>query len=330
VVTPRENLLIALRCEEPYWLPCPLFDGSVAVVSHGLAEHCASGRDAWGVEWVLRDSRSGSFPSSHPLTDPGMVDNYPYPQPEAVDTSGAKAALKGVDRRSTLVAGDNGWGLFERAWLLVGMRRLFAWSYRYPEAVKRLMERIAEVKVGLTERLATELEVDMVMYGDDWGMNDRLLFSPSWWREFDKPWQEKLYRVAKQYGLIVYQHSDGRVEELVPDLVEIGVDVLNIQRECNDWVSLMSSCRGKVALWGGVSARTLDLGTPLDVEREVKWVAELGHSGGIVLAPGHSMHYPPENMETMRLAWMKYGWYKALTAAAQELSGLKGGGERER
>jgi len=58
--------------------------------------------------------------------------------------------LEGVDRSRVLAAGDNGWGLFERAWLLVGMRRLFAWSYRYPEAVKRLTERIAEVKVGLT------------------------------------------------------------------------------------------------------------------------------------------------------------------------------------
>ena len=125
-------------------------------------------------------------------------------------------------------------GLFERAWLLVGMLRLFAWSFRYPEAVKRLMERIAEVKIVLTEKLATELEVDMVMYGDDWGMNDRPFFSLSWWREFVKSWQEKLYRVAKRCGLIVYQRSDGRVEELVPDLVEIGVDFLNVQRECND------------------------------------------------------------------------------------------------
>lgn len=310
MVTPKDNLLTALRGEEPYWLPCPLFDGSVVVVGHGLVEHCASGRDAWGVEWVLRDPKSGSFPVSHPLVGPRAVDNYPFPSPEAADVSAAKYALKEVDRGEVLVAGDNGWGLFERAWLLVGMRRLFAWSYRYPEAVKRLMERIAEVKAGLTEKLATELEVDMVMYGDDWGMNDRLLFSPSWWREFVKPWQEKLYRVAKQYGLLVYQHSDGRVEELVPDLVEMGVDVLNIQRECNDWVSLMSSYRGRVALWGGVSARTLDLGTPLDVEREVEWVAELGRDGGAVLAPGHSMLYPPENLEAMKLAWMKYGRYK--------------------
>jgi hypothetical protein len=101
-------------------------------------------------------------------------------------------------------------------------------------------------------------------------MNNRLLFSLSWWREFVKPWQEKLYKVAGQYGLIVYQHSDGRVEELVPALVEIKVDVLNVQRECNDWGSPTSSYRGEVALWGGVSAHTLDLGAPLDVEREVK------------------------------------------------------------
>jgi len=214
-----------------------------------------------------------------------MVDDYPFPSPEAADTGAARSALKGVDRSRVLVAGDNGWGLFERAWLLVGTRRLFAWSYRYPEAVKRLTERIAEVKVGLTEKLATELEVDIVMYGDDWGMNDRLLFSLSWWREFVKPWREKLYRVAKQYGLFVYQHSDGRVEELVPDLVEMGVDVLNIQRECSDWIALHSTYRGKVALWGGVSASTLDLGTPFDVEREVKLVAELGRSGGSCWPP---------------------------------------------
>ena len=52
------------------------------------------------------------------------------------------------------------------------------------------------------------------------------------------------------------------------------------------------------------------MGAPLDVEREVKWVAELGRSGGVVLAPGHSILYPVENVEAMRAAWMKYGAYK--------------------
>ncbi|RLF05008.1 MAG: hypothetical protein DRK00_05475 [Thermoprotei archaeon] len=307
--SPKENLLMALWHEEPYWLPCPTFDGSLIVVSHGLVEHRLRGRDAWGVEWALRDERSGSFPVTHPLKDPEMIDEYPFPSPEEADLTPAIEVVKEVNREEVLVAGDNGWGLFERAWLLVGMERLFVWSYRYPDAVKRLIERIAEVKVRLTERLAEEAEIDMVLYGDDWGMNDRLLFPPEWWREFIMPWQAKLYRAAKQYGVLVYQHSDGRVEDLIPYLVEMGVDALNIQPECNDWRSIKERYGAKVTLWGGVSARTLDLGSPIDVEREVAWVAELGRDGGVVLAPGHSMMYPPENIEAMRRAWIRYGWY---------------------
>lgn len=308
--SPKENLLMALRHEEPYWLPCPMFDGSVITVSHGLVEHCLEGRDAWGVEWVLKDARSGSFPVTHPLRDPEMIDNYPFPSPEEADLTSAVRAAKEVKRDEVLVAGDNGWGLFERAWLLVGMERLFVWSYRYPGAVKRLIERIAEVKVGLTRRLAEEAEVDMVLYGDDWGMNDRLLFPPEWWREFIRPWQARLYRAAKEYGVLVYQHSDGRVEDLIPDLVELGVDVINVQPECNNWPLIKRRYGRRVTLWGGVSARTLDLGTPGDVEREVRAAAELGRDGGVVLAPGHSMRYPPENVEAMRRAWIKYGWYR--------------------
>lgn len=208
-----------------------------------------------------------------------------------------------------MVAGDNGWGLFERAWLLVGMEKLFVWSHKYPDAVKRLIERIAEVKVRLTERLVEEVGVEMILYGDDWGMNDRLLFTKRWWMDFIMPWQAKLYATAKRYDVLVYQHSDGRVEELLPHLVELGVDIVNIQAECNDWLGIKRKYGEKLTLWGGVSARTLDLGTVEDVEREVRTVAELGRDGGIVLAPGHSLKFPPENVEVMKLAWLKYGAY---------------------
>lgn len=307
---PRENLLAALRHEEPEWLPCPMFDGSVVVVSHGLVEHCLEGRDAWGVVWVLRDERSGSFPAFHPIKSPEAIDDYPFPTPKLADLNDALRVVKEVDRSAVLLAGDNGWGLFERAWLLVGMEKLFVWSFSYPDAVKRLVEGIAEVKVELTRRLAEEVGIEMILYGDDWGMNDRLLFSLRWWRDFIKPWQAKLYRVAKQYGLIVYQHSDGRVEDLLPDLVEMGVDIVNIQAECNNWPSVKKKFAGRLTLWGGVSARTLDLGAPSDVEAEVKTVAELGREGGVVLAPGHSMKYPVENVEAIKRAWLKYGRYK--------------------
>jgi len=80
-----------------------------------------------------------------------------------------------------MLAGDNGWGLFERAWLSVGMPRLFVWFFRYPDAVESLSRRIAEVKTGLSEKLIDDVGIDMIMYGDDWGMEDRPPVSPEEW-----------------------------------------------------------------------------------------------------------------------------------------------------
>ena len=312
-VSPRENFLSALRREEPFWLPCPMFDGCVSIVHHCLAERRDNSEDDWGVSWELRDPRSDSFPVRHPLKDPDQVEDYVFPSPdEAWTMEEAKRTASQVDLRRVVLAGDNGWGIFERAWLLVGMPKLFTWFYRYPDIVRRLVNRIAEVKTRLSERLIDEVDADLIMYGDDWGMEDRLLISPEQWRVFIKPSQSNLYRAAKNRGVTVYQHSDGRVEDLIPDLIEIGVDILNIQRECNSWHRIIG-CYGKdVTMWGGVSARTLDVGTAKEVSREVEECARFGRSGGIILAPGHSLKYPEKKIEMMRKTWVKKGTYKAI------------------
>jgi len=308
VYSPKENLLLAVEHTTPYWLPCPIFDGSVAIVQHGLAEQREEGTDDWGVRWASIDARSGPFPIEHPLKSVDQIDDYPMPGP---DEKTLKGTLRHIEERDRfLVAGDNGWGLFERAWLLVGMNRLFRWSMTCPEAVERLVERIALVKIRLTELLIEEADVEMIMYGDDWGTEKGLFFSPEWWRRFIYPWQKRLYEAAKRRGVLVYQHSDGRVEQIIPDLLEIGVDILNIQRECNDWGRIYSEYGDRVTLWGGVSARTLDVGSPSDIAREVYECAEMGRDGGIVLAPGHALKYPRENIEAMRQAWLKYGFYR--------------------
>jgi len=191
--------------------------------------------DSWGVPWELKNLRSDSFPVSHPLDSPDEVDDYPLSSAdERCLLDEAKETASKYDRNKVVFVGYNGWGLFERAWILLSMPRFFIWAFRHPDALERLIERIAQVKMTLTERLITEVGVDLIDYGDDWGMEDRTLLSPKLWRTFIKPWQARLYRAAKKHGVLVYQHSDGRVEDLIPDLIEIGVDTLNIQRECND------------------------------------------------------------------------------------------------
>jgi len=92
-------------------------------------------------------------------------------------------------------------------------------------------------------------------------------------------------------------------------LIEMGVDVLNVQRECNDWSSIFRNYGGRVVLWGGISSRTLDLGTPEAIIEEVKECCHLGRNGGVVMMPGHELEYPAEKIQVMREAWREYGFY---------------------
>ena len=216
-VNPRENFMLSVKHEMPYWLPCSLFDSSVTIIQHGLKERCDYGEDDWGVKWERKVMRADSFPVNHPLDSPDMVEDYPLPSPnKSRIMECAKKTASNIDRNRVVLVGDNGWGLFERTWLLMGMPRFFVWSFRYPDALKRLIERVAEIKIILTEWLITEIGIDIIEYGDDWGMEDRLLLSLEKWRTFIKPWQAKLYRVAKDHDVFVSQHSDGRVENFIP------------------------------------------------------------------------------------------------------------------
>ena len=310
--TPRENILSAIRWEEPWWLPCPMFDGSVEIVEPGIVDHRTEGVDDWGIVWELRDPFSDGFPVDHPIKSLEDLDKYQPPSPSRRRIlEPVLEAARRVDRRVSLLALEHGWGIFERAWLLVGgMPKLFLLSRQHPDVVDQLMDMVVEVKLEVLETVLSEVEVDMVLYGDDWGMEDRLLFSPRWWRRFVKPRHEKLYRAVKEAGALCYLHSDGKVEELIPELIEMGVDILNIQRECNDWPRILKEFQGRITLWGGVSARTLDRGTAEQVAREVAECVELGRRGGVVMAPGHALKYRSENIEAMRKAWEEKGRYR--------------------
>jgi uroporphyrinogen decarboxylase len=80
------------------------------------------------------------------------------------------------------VFADNGWGVFERSWLLAGMENLMVWMIQEPEAVELLMDKIMQVKIRLTERFIKEVKVDGIMYEDDWGGETSVMMGLDLWR----------------------------------------------------------------------------------------------------------------------------------------------------
>lgn len=311
-MNPKENLLKTFNHEEPDWVPTPMVDRSMTVVTHGLLEYPRGGGvDDWGVRWKQGEEEAGAgLPVTHPIEKPEDIADYPFPDADAGGLmEPALDAIEKVDRDTTLVLGDNGWGLFERSWILAGMDRFLMWMYREPEAVKELLEKIAAVKVRMTERLIDEVGVDGIRYGDDWGGETELMTGPDLWRKFIKPRQKLLYDACRERDAVIMQHADGHVEEIIPDVIDMGLTLLNpLQPECNDVEWVKENYGEEVSFHGAVGSRILDRGTPAEVRAEVKnRVEQLAGGGGYVLAPAHAYSYSEENLRAFREAAIEYG-----------------------
>jgi len=131
--------------------------------------------------------------------------------------------------------------------------------------------------------------------------------SPDHWREFIKPRLATLFARVKAEGLFTFLHSCGNVSEIIPDLIEIGLDVLHpIQPEAVDIALLKAEYGDKLAFYGGISTqRTLPHGTPEEVAAAVRQTVDvMSKGGGYILAPGITLQHdvPLENILAFILA----------------------------
>jgi uroporphyrinogen decarboxylase len=167
-----------------------------------------------------------------------------------------------------------------------------------PKLAARIMDRILEIKLGYWERVLEELGdmIDLAGESEDLGGQNGLLFSPKTYRELVKP------RQAELFGLIharsrarVFLHSCGAIRRLIPDLIEVGVDVLNpvqVSAAGMDTAELKAEFGSEIVFWGGGvdTQRVLWAGTPKEVRDEVgRRVDDLKPGGGFVFAAVHNI-----------------------------------------
>ena len=158
--------------------------------------------------------------------------------------------------------------------------------------------------------------MDIIHLGDDVGMQDRMLISPELWREWLKPRMARIIAQSRRIrpDILFFYHSDGFIEPIIPDLIEIGINALNpVQPECMDPEEIKKTYGDRLAFWGTVGIQhTLPFGSPDDVEAEVKHRIEtVGKNGGLYLSPAHVIapEVPHENLHAFVKAAKKYGRY---------------------
>jgi uroporphyrinogen decarboxylase len=205
--------------------------------------------------------------------------------------------------------------LFECAWLLRGLEDLLVDFVIHPTLAAALLDKLTASGIESATRLA-RAGVDILLTGDDVGTQRGMLMSPKMWRKWLKPRLAEIIAASKgaKPDLIIFYHSDGDIEPIIPELIEIGVDVLNpVQPECMDPVHLKREYGGELAFWGTIGTQTtMPFGTPDEVKATVvERIETVGQGGGLLLAPTHVLEpdVPWENIAAFFEAIDEYGRY---------------------
>ena len=196
--------------------------------------------------------------------------------------------------------------LYERSWGLRGLENMYMDMIEQPDFTEILLDRVLDFNLKIIEAgLEACPEIDAVHFGDDFGGQTGIPMGAERWRRLLKPRLARQYGAAKDAGKIVSIHSCGKVEEILDDLVEIGVDLFNpFQPEVTDVPSVFRRYHGRLAFWGGVSTqKLLPYASVKEVEEQIDRLLEMGSNGGYVIAPAHATPGDArvENMEAMLL-----------------------------
>ena len=194
------------------------------------------------------------------------------------------------------------WGShFEKANFARGIENFLADIAGEPEYAQRLLDFIIHKNIVMLENIVHIPGIDGILLGSDWGSQKDLLMSPASWRTMIAPGEKKEYDLLHEAGVDVWVHSCGDIRKIMPDLSEMGVDVLNpIQPECMDIYKLKDDFGHKMTFWGGISTqKTLPYGTPEEVADETRKIAAyLSQNGGFITAPSQEIQadVPFENL----------------------------------
>jgi uroporphyrinogen decarboxylase len=176
-----------------------------------------------------------------------------------------------------------------------------------PSELVRLLQRIHHFYCEEMEIWA-RTEVDALVFSDDWGGQNSLLISPSLWRKMFRPLYQDYVDIARRRGKYIFMHSDGWIMDILPDLVEIGVDALNAQLFCMNIEELGRRFKGKMTFWGEIDRQyLLSFGKTEEVRAAVKRVKEsLYQDGGIIAQCEFGAGARPENVAAVFLAWEEF------------------------
>lgn len=255
-------------------------------------------QDAFGIQWEQSEDNGFGVAKNHIFTEE-TFDEYEFPDPTMPELYSAIPKVIEENRERFIIAGRPSY--FETAWFTYGMENLLSDMVANESFVFKLLEKIHDFNMKTIEQFL-KFDIDCIHINDDYGQQNGLIMGPSLWRKYFKPYLKESVEKIKSGGKYVRLHSCGDLSEIMPDIVELGIDILNpFQPEAMDVYKIKREFGRYITFDGGVSEqKVMALGTPDDVEKETREKMEiLGKGGGYIVGPsqGITRDVPVENID---------------------------------
>ncbi len=266
--------------------------------------------DVYGSKWQV-DCRP--FHLIEPVLKEPTLDGYTFPAVETIydDEYLARSRAAIAAKPGHFWVAYFGFGLFERSWTLRGFNNALMDAAAYEDFYQELIDQIAAHQMAIVERLLL-LPLDGVMFSDDWGYQKGILLGPDRWRRMLKPRLAEQYARVHDAGKYVLSHCCGNIADIMPDVIEIGLDVYeSVQPEVYEGgpYSIKRQFGDQITFWGGLGSQSIiPFGTPAEIRAEVaKLSAEMGQGGGYILGLAKSLQpeTPVENAAAVVESFMQ-------------------------
>jgi len=278
------------------------------------------GADMWGMRSRPVENATGVYweQCHFPLAEAKTIDDlnrYTWPSADWFDYSQIADSLREVHKTRAVQVGYM--APFYLHNLLRGFEQSLIDPLEDPELTHEMVRRITDFFVAHHRRIfeAADGLIDVTQVTDDLGSQTGPILSPALWREFYKLHTKRCIDLAKEFGIRVMHHDDGAMRPFLPDLIDLGIDVLNpVQWVCPgmEMAALKRDFGNRIAFHGGVeNQRILPFGTPEEVRAEVRHcIDELASDGtGYILCPCHNLQAgtPVANILAMYDEARRYG-----------------------
>ena len=314
-----QNALLDLMEEHPFLFPDFQRPAVPVVQEYDVNARAGSPyTDDFGCVWKTAEDGIVGSVHGHPLADLADYAAYRFPDPERsnglgpIDWAAFEAETARQKARGEMTYGDLRHGhTFQQLCDIRGyVDTLLDLTDGEPEVLE-LLERLCRFNLAQIRHFL-QADVDIVRIPEDLGMQNGPMISPSLFREYIKPLYQRMLEPVRRAGKIIHMHSDGDIRTLADDIIEGGVDIINLQDLVNgvEWIG--GKFRGKTCVDLDIDRQKITpFGTPADIDRHIRTCIEtVGcEAGGLMMIYGLYPGVPLENVRALMDAMTRYADY---------------------